>query len=29
MACFYGWGPPRLREELERYLAHVRDTIPA
>ena len=29
MACFYGWDPPRQQQELERYLAHVRNTIPA
>ena len=27
MACRYGWDPPRVRAELERYLAYVRNTI--
>jgi glycerol-3-phosphate dehydrogenase len=27
MASFYGWDPDRLREELERYLEHVRNTV--
>jgi len=27
MACRYGWEPARVREELERYLAYVRNTI--
>jgi len=27
MACRYGWEPPRVREELDRYLEFVRNTI--
>ena len=27
MACYYGWDPARLDEELERYLAYVRRTV--
>ena len=27
MACAYGWGPAREREELDRYLQYVRDTV--
>ena len=27
MAGRYGWDPPRVQEELERYLAYVRNTI--
>jgi glycerol-3-phosphate dehydrogenase len=26
MACYYHWDPARLREELDRYLDHVRKT---
>jgi glycerol-3-phosphate dehydrogenase len=27
MARFYGWDPPRLQEELHRYLEYLRNTI--
>jgi hypothetical protein len=26
MACYYHWDPARLREELDRYLDHVRQS---
>jgi len=27
MASFYGWEPPRVQEELDQYLDHIRNTV--